>query len=141
MKHMLAGKCSDLSKVKLPVYCSPKLDGIRATVIDGVVMSRTMKPIPNPTVQELFGKKKYNGLDGELIIGNPCDEQAFRNTTSAVMSHAHMVGKMKDLLHFHVFDDCTQPAQPFHIRDRQAIMRIRDYKNKQIVHVLSLIHI
>jgi len=58
---------------------TPKLDGIRCLVVDGVAMSRTMKPIPNQHVQgELQG---LNGLDGELMVGGD-----FNAVSSAIMS-------------------------------------------------------
>lgn len=86
-KPMLSGRApEDLSKLHFPVLVSPKLDGIRAIVIDGVVVSRNLKPIPNKHVQELFGRSAYEGYDGELIVGSPTDKDCFRNTYSGVMS-------------------------------------------------------
>lgn len=90
---MLAGKfgkgsakeiAAGLKGLVYPVMVSPKLDGIRAIVIDGVLMSRTMKPIPNAFVQKKFSHLP-NGTDGELIMGLPT-EDPYRNTVSAVMS-------------------------------------------------------
>ena len=54
----------DPEKLRFPVLASPKLDGIRAYVKDGVVLSRQNKPIPNDHVQSLFSK--YEHFDGEL---------------------------------------------------------------------------
>ena len=51
MKPMLAALCEDVTKLRYPVIASPKLDGIRALVIDGQLVSRTLKPIPNRYVQ------------------------------------------------------------------------------------------
>jgi len=75
-----------LDKVKFPIYISTKFDGIRALVIDGVVYSRSLKPIRNKHVQKLFGKPEYNGLDGELIVGDIYAKDVFQKTTSGVMS-------------------------------------------------------
>lgn len=83
-KPMLSGKCEDVTKVTFPVLVSPKLDGVRALVINGVVVSRNMKAIPNRYVQELFGQ--CEGYDGELIVGAVNGESTFRDTTSGVMS-------------------------------------------------------
>lgn len=85
MKPMLAAK-AELDKLKFPLYASPKLDGIRAMVIDGVVVSRKLIAIPNKHVQERFGRPEFNGLDGELIVGDPFAPCVFRDTTSIVMS-------------------------------------------------------
>lgn len=74
----------DPAKLRLPVLASPKLDGIRAYVHDGVVLSRQNKPIPNKHVQSLF--KHHEHFDGELIVGEPTDPMCYRNTMSGVMS-------------------------------------------------------
>lgn len=86
---MACAKLTDamIPTLTYPVYASPKLDGIRAIVIDGVVMSRRNKPIPNRHIQKLFGKPQYNGLDGELIVGPATSPTCYNNTSSGVMSH------------------------------------------------------
>ena len=63
---------------------SAKLDGIRAIVINGVVLSRSLKPIPNKHVQTLFGHLEH--YDGELICGSPSAPDVYRKTNSAVMA-------------------------------------------------------
>lgn len=63
---------------------SAKLDGIRAVVINGVVLSRSLKPIPNRHVQSLFSHLEH--YDGELICGSPSAPDVYRKTNSAVMS-------------------------------------------------------
>jgi DNA ligase-1 len=83
-KPMLAGKCTDITKLNYPVLVSPKLDGIRATIQNGVVLSRSLKPIPNRYCQELF-KNLPVGLDGELIVGSPTDKDVYRTSVSGVM--------------------------------------------------------
>lgn len=103
-KPMLAATVDDVSLLTFPLMASPKLDGVRAVIIDGVVMSRNLKPIPNKHVQKLFGKKKYNGLDGELIAGNPWGSDAFRKTGRAVMSI-----EGTPMVTFYVFDSTAKP--------------------------------
>ena len=98
MKPMLACE-ADLSKLKFPALASPKLDGVRALVRDGVVLSRSIKPIPNRHVQLMFGRPELEGLDGELILGDPTHPEAYRRTVSAVMS---IEGEPD--VDFHVFD-------------------------------------
>lgn len=85
IKVMLADK-TDGTGLVYPLLASPKLDGVRAIVHDGVVKSRNDKPIPNKYVQSLFGYAEFNGLDGELIVGDPCAKDCFRKTTSGVMT-------------------------------------------------------
>lgn len=84
MKPMLAVE-ADLSKIKYPVYAQPKLDGIRVVIKDGVVYSRSLKPIRNKYVQSLFGKDEYEGFDGELIVGEATAPDVFQRTSSGVM--------------------------------------------------------
>src|SRR5712664_2256563 len=84
-KPMLASPIEDTSKLKFPVLASIKLDGVRATMQGGKLLSRNLKPIPNKRVQEKFARLP-EGFDGELIYGDPSDEHAFSNTTSVVMS-------------------------------------------------------
>ena len=82
---MLSGKApEDLYTLKYPVAVSPKLDGFRALVIDGIVVSRNLKPIRNKHVQKLFGKPEFNGYDGELIVGDPTAPDCFNKTSSGV---------------------------------------------------------
>lgn len=88
-RPLLAAKTTgaDLAKLKFPVLISPKIDGIRALVVDGKLMSRSMKLIPNAHTQALFGHPLLDGLDGELVVGNPYDKNLMQQTTSGVMSH------------------------------------------------------
>lgn len=84
------------------MWLSPKLDGVRAIVIDGVVMSRNLKPIPNRHVQSLFKHLEY--YDGELIAGSPTSPSAYRDTASAVMS-----ADGEPDVTFYVFDHIENP--------------------------------
>jgi DNA ligase-1 len=84
-KPMLAGKF-DPEKIKLPVYVSPKLDGIRCCIHQGQALSRSLKPIPNKHVFGALSAVHLEGLDGELIVGDPCAHDVYRQTNSAVMS-------------------------------------------------------
>lgn len=89
----------DIDKVNFPIYVSTKFDGIRCLIIDSVVYSRSLKPIRNRHVQNLFGKPEYNGFDGELVVGDIYAKDVFQKTTSGVMS----VEGIPDVT-FYVFD-------------------------------------
>lgn len=91
---------ADMEALRFPYLASPKMDGIRAYVLGGVVYSRANKPIPNPLVQELFGAKALERCDGELIVGDPTAADAFSATTSAVMSTRPFTRRLS----FFVFD-------------------------------------
>jgi DNA ligase-1 len=116
-KPMLAGKApADLSTLSYPRVLSPKLDGIRAVILGGVVYSRNLKPIPNKHIQRMFGNRKYNGLDGELIVGDPTHKDCYRNTMSVVMADA----ATHDEIRFFVFDDFSKPLLSYIQRRKLA---------------------
>jgi DNA ligase-1 len=79
-KPLLAGKF-DQSKAKFPYIATPKIDGIRFLMVDGVAVSRTFKPIRNNHIQNLLQTHLPDGIDGELTSG-----ETFQSSTSAVMS-------------------------------------------------------
>jgi DNA ligase-1 len=103
MKPMLASPAGPV--IPFPMLLSPKLDGIRCLIIDGVACGRSLKPIPNKHVQALFGRPEFNGLDGELIVCDPTAKDVFQVTSSGVMS----VEGEPDV-QLHVFDDFTEPG-------------------------------
>ena len=86
MKPMLAYSIEDTAKIKFPVLVSQKLDGIRCLIVDGVAVSRSLKPIRNEYVQSIVGKPELNGLDGELIVGSCFAEDCYLATNSGIMS-------------------------------------------------------
>ena len=100
-KPMLAGKMDDIKEdIKyLPyekgIYGSPKMDGIRALMITGKLLSRTFKAIPNNHIRETCEDElPYEGLDGELLSqGN------FQATAGDVMRETG-----KPDFRYHVFD-------------------------------------
>lgn len=127
-KPMLAATIDDVSELRYPLLASVKLDGVRAMVRDGVLVSRNLKPIPNKHVQKMFGRKALEGFDGELIVGDPTDPAAFRNTSSAVMSH----DGEPDVV-FHVFDVCNVEGVKYIFRLHHLQMATRDLTNVQLV--------
>lgn len=85
-KPMLA-VAADFAKIKYPVYASPKLDGIRVCIVDGVAKTRTLKDVPNKHVAEMLSQFAFNGLDGELIVGPPTSKTCYTDTVSNVMAY------------------------------------------------------
>lgn len=79
-KPLLAGNF-DVSKSKFPYIATPKIDGIRFLMIDGVAVSRTFKPIRNIHIQNLLQQYLPDGIDGEITSGD-----TFQSSTSAVMT-------------------------------------------------------
>jgi DNA ligase 1 len=90
LKPMLAGKATDeqiekLFESKSEMYASPKLDGIRCMIQDGEALSRSLKPIRNEFIQSILGNEMFDGLDGEIISGDPTADDVYRITTGNVM--------------------------------------------------------
>lgn len=94
----------ELAKLTIwPRLVSRKLDGIRATVQGGCLKSRTLKDIPNTSIQEMF-KGLPEGLDGELIYGPPNAPDVFNKTTSAVMGNKPINHEMAKDVKYYLFD-------------------------------------
>jgi DNA ligase-1 len=104
-KPNLAATLTKPELIKYPVYCSPKIDGIRCVVFDGVAYSRSLKPIPNEFVQAWAKENAFclHLLDGELVVGSPTDPNCMQNSTSGVMRI-----KGEPDFSFHVFDYVDQ---------------------------------
>lgn len=66
---MLAGKCTDTSKLKYPVLATPKLDGIRCIMSKNGPLSRKLIEIPNKHIFATLKKDLHQfALDGELMV-------------------------------------------------------------------------
>lgn len=134
-KPLLAASLPDLSTIQYPVYASRKLDGVRAVIKDGVVLSRSLKPIRNRNVQWLFGRPELNHLDGELIVGNPAASDVYRTTTS-VVNRADAL----DDVRFYVFDDFSKPDSPYLYRRIDTAQRAAELGVKVIPVFQTEIH-
>lgn len=134
-KVMLASAVTDYSKITWPKYASPKLDGVRAVVVDGVVYSRSGKPIRSKAVQKLFGDHRYNNLDGELIYGSPTAEDVFNKTTSFVMSENIPEGMSEKEITYYVFD-YIEDSLPY--RERRYLFPI-DVTTRQVTEVGQIV--
>lgn len=94
-KPMLAGTLEDTGDLKFPVYCTPKLDGIRCLIVGGKALSRKFKPIPNHHIRTTLETVLPDGFDGEVMIPGA----DFNTVQSKVMT---MAGKPD--FTYHVFD-------------------------------------
>lgn len=105
MKPMLASP-ADLDNIRYPVFASPKLDGIRCSIVEGRALSRTLKRIPNGRVDNVLSWPSLSGLDGELIVGDPTSPTCYRDTVSGVMS-----GEGEPEFTYYVFDLWNSPMR------------------------------
>lgn len=125
-KPMLATD-ADLTKLRFPLLASPKLDGIRAVVRDGVVYSRTNKPIPNKFVQEMLSG--FEHFDGELIVGDPYSKTVYRDTVSHVMSN----DKTNFDLRYYVFDHVEYMDRGYETR-RKHLIGLQNFPMLEALH-------
>ena len=86
-KPLLAIEHSKVKIQNFPYYLSEKLDGIRCIIFGGVAYSRSLKFIPNLSIQNYVKKHAeiLEGLDGELIVGDKNAPDVFNQSTSGVM--------------------------------------------------------
>ena len=133
MKAMLAtSKIPDVHKIGYPKWVSPKLDGIRCRMIDGVATSRTGKPLPSPHIQRCLAG--LHGLDGEIMLVDDEGElihDAFNDVQSAVMSKQDRRFKFT----YVVFDSFLNPGNPFHVRTTGAMAICQQSNNVALRHL------
>lgn len=107
---------ADFSKIQYPVYASPKLDGIRCSIVGGEALSRTLKLIPNRHIQGQLGDPRLDGLDGELIVGPPTSKTCYTDSVSNVMAF----DKTPDYTYY-VFDDYSHPSAVYRYRRERLL--------------------
>lgn len=115
MKPMLAARPENLKDLSFPLLGSFKLDGIRALVLDGRLVSRRLTGIKNLALQRFYGGEQFNGLDGELFL--PARFGDFHKGSGIVRSQSD-ADAIK--IEFYVFDCFRFPDQPFEKRLRLA---------------------
>ena len=76
----LLASAFDPDKAQFPYLATPKIDGIRFLMVDGVAVSRSFKPIRNEFIQSQLRGVLPNGIDGELTCGSN-----FQDSTSGIM--------------------------------------------------------
>ena len=127
-KPMLATEAI-LGQITYPKLASPKYNGCRA-IHKGEFLARSLKKFPNAYVNKLFDRPEYAGLDGEVIVGDPCHPNVFVATGSGVGS----MGGEPDVV-WYVFDHFQYPYLTYHQRlnvARAAVEKLNDPRVKMI---------
>lgn len=117
MRLMLACR-AELDQVRLPVWGSAKLDGIRASVQGRGLLTRSLELVPNHRVQAQFACPELFRFDGELGVGSITDPNLMQHTQSVVMSS----GNPGDVVYY-VFDLLDSTLMPY--EQRYAILQDR----------------
>lgn len=102
-KPMRSCEPSDKYPLRFPLWVSPKLDGIRMAKFENADRTKSGKPVPNRTLSAWIRENLPDGLDTEMLAGNPTDPACYTKTFSATMSHE---GDWSDVK-FYVFDMCN----------------------------------
>ncbi len=110
----------DIDFSKGPVWCSPKLDGIRNLQMKSISKSRKLKDIPNVHIQQTLAHSILDGMDGELIVGRPEDENCIQTTTSGVMTRGGT-----PQFAYYVFDVWDSPGVGFLTRKGYLRRRVQ----------------
>lgn len=126
-KPMLADTAPSITTLRYPLYVSPKLDGVRCLIRDGVAVTRNLKPVPNLFVQSVL-KGLPEGMDGELIVDSPTARNVFTTTQSAVMRASG-----EPWFVFYVFD-IVEP-KPFSERQKTLLQWFARYQRGMIAPV------
>ena len=79
-RPMLAAAYRDGVDLSFPLLATPKIDGVRALVVNGRLVSRSFRPIPNVVIRTELESLLPEGADGEMSCGS------LYETTSVVMS-------------------------------------------------------
>ena len=119
-------------KIKYPVFASPKLDGIRAAVVDGKLLSRTLKPIPNRHIYSQLSVNWLDGLDGELIVGSPTSKTCYTDSVSNVMAHDKVPNYT-----YYVFDDHSNPTATYRFRRERLLDNFNGWINSPQICLLE----
>ena len=116
MKLMFAATPVNKHPIRFPVAASYKLDGNRAACYSGRTWTRSSKEVPNTYAHKLLSR--WEGLDGEFILGSPTDELVFNRTDSAFRT-----GYGEPDFTYYAFDLVDQPDLTF--VQRYAVLKER----------------
>jgi hypothetical protein len=95
----------DLTQLPYPIFCSPKIDGVRGGIQNGVVVGRKGLAPRNPAVQELVTHEDMEGLDFEITVGPPWAADVFARTNGCCNSaKPEAVEEFRKHGRFHIID-------------------------------------
>lgn len=115
------------SKLKCPLIIQPKIDGSRAIVQNGILYARSLKQHENRFVTQQYSNSIFDGLDGEMILGdNPSAPDLCRNTSSALRTI-----EGEPVTTFWCFDYITEETKnlPYHVRLSLLEKKVKELNN------------
>ena len=124
-RPMLAAAYRKGVDLSFPLLATPKIDGVRALIVNGRLVSRSFKLIPNVGLRAALETMLPEGADGEVSCGSLYD------TTSAVMSEHHVTKNIT----FSWFDWAYDLNAPYGER-ADAIREYTRNRNLKTKHVI-----
>lgn len=115
MKPMKPSTIEDFDRLVFPLLGSPKLDGFRVRINQGVAMTSNWKPVVNNHVQDVVGVMAVHGIDGEIIVGKASGPGVLTRTSSGVTTRDGTPD-----FRIHVFDTFAFADAPFKERLKRA---------------------
>lgn len=131
-----------LDKVTYPVFCQPKIDGVRAMNLTGTLVGRSLDPFKGFGITEYFSKPEFVGLDGEMVLGDePNSTERLCSLTTGAMGRFKGVSEMPDL-HWFVFDYITLETVNLDYRTRYTLLenRVAALSHPRI-HLVPRVHV
>ena len=125
--------------IQYPCLASPKIDGVRGSIQDRILLSSTLKRLPNNNMQWRYGQPELEGLQGELVVGSAYAPDVYNKTVSVVMSE----DKPIDGMIFAVFDHVAADTKHHSLQERLDRAReiVNAYKMPHVVMVpQTLVH-
>lgn len=102
------------------VWGSPKLDGFRCEIQGQIPKTSSLKLFPNAFMnKELSGYPLWEGLDGEVLVGDPKNKDVFNDSTGPLRRH----GGEPDFKYY-VFDDFNFPGLFYEERHAHLCKRL-----------------
>ena len=110
--------------------------GIREVSHGHSLLSRTLKPIPNIFTRTLLSRRELEGLDGELIVGDPTAHDVYRRSDSGMMSRHGQPG-----FAYRVFDLSREPEKPYaeRLHDLERLVKQLDPALPVVLHNWKLL--
>jgi DNA ligase-1 len=136
MRPQLAND-ANLATLKYPLIVQPKIDGVRALNINGTLTGRSLDPFKGFGITEYWSRPYFKGLDGEMTLGdNPASTDRLCSLTTGAMGAFKGITETSNL-HWWVFDDLTNPADPYSVRYARLKVRVANLEHPR-VHLVPL---
>ncbi len=115
-KPLLSATYEERFPPQYPVIGSPKLDGIRVIIVDGIPQTRSLKkPVPSEVVRGALSGLPW--FDGEVIVGDtPVGSEVCSRTQSGVMSKDGLDIHSKWKLYIFDYADPDYATMPYTAR-------------------------